>query len=176
MRSLVRACRQILPILLLCAGVPILAESMPVPAKVQAAILKKILVYDKALQGKSGIRFLLVGAEKNAAVSEEIAEAFKELGIATSAIRADELASKLNDSTVAYLLPGTASALVKKACIDKGALSVSGQPSYAENGEVSVSIGVREDGKPLIIIHLAELKAQGHDFSAELLKLAKVVR
>ena len=152
-----------------------LAESMPVPAKVQAAILKKILVYDKSLQGKEGrIKLVVVGGEK--ALADEIASAFREVGVTVDEAKVDELLGKLDDATIVYVMPGVPTAPVKRVLAEKKALSVTGLPTMVEKGDVAVGIGLRDDGKPQIIVHLLQLKAEGHEFSAEMLKLAKVVR
>lgn len=158
------------------AARPAHGGAMLVPAKTQAAILKKILVYDKALQGKTNVRFFLVGSEKNPGAAEEITAALREVGLTVGSARIDELAAKLDDAAVVYVVSGVASASLKRLCVEKKVLSVSGFPGLAESGDVSVAIGLREDGKPQIVVHLAQTKAEGHEFSAELLKLAKVVR
>ncbi|MDE3059363.1 MAG: YfiR family protein [Bacteroidota bacterium] len=53
-------------------------------------------------------------------------------------------------------------------------LTLTGVPEYVIDG-VSVSIDVKGD-KPLIVINLPAAKAEGVDFDAQLLKLAKVIR
>jgi hypothetical protein len=53
-------------------------------------------------------------------------------------------------------------------------LSISGDPSLAASGDVSVSIG-EVDARPQIIVNMSRLKAEGHELSAQLLKLAKIV-
>ena len=47
-------------------------------------------------------------------------------------------------------------------------------PGTVESGKASVGVGLK-DGKPEIIVHMGQLKAEGHDISADLLKLARVI-
>lgn len=173
-----RASRLITLPLLLLFGAPVssaLADSMLVPAKTQAAILTKMLAYDKALQSKPGVKFLLIGSERDPGLAEELVGAFKALGVIVIATKTDELAGKANDSTIVYMMTGIASTVVKRLCAERRVLSVSGYPGLAENGDVSVAIGLRPDGKPQIVVHLGRLEAEGHQFSPDLLKLAKIV-
>ena len=74
-----------------------------------------------------------------------------------------------------YLLPDVNTAQVKPFCTDGGILSISGVPSFADSGYVSVSIG-EQDNRPQIIVNLSRLKSEGHQLSAELLKLARVIQ
>ena len=70
-------------------------------------------------------------------------------------------------------MPGVTS--TKQQSASKGILSISGVPSYAENGSVSIGLGV-EDGKPKIIINMSQLKAEKQELSADLLKIAKIIQ
>ena len=54
-------------------------------------------------------------------------------------------------------------------------LSISGVPELAEKGEVSVALGIEND-KPKIIVNLERAKSEGHQLSADLLKLAKIIK
>ncbi len=65
-------------------------------------------------------------------------------------------------------------AAITEASREKHVLTLTGVPDYADAG-ISVSIDVRGD-KPLIVINLPEAKAEGADFDAQLLKLAKVIQ
>ena len=47
--------------------------------------------------------------------------------------------------------------------------------TVAEDGNVAIGIGV-EGGKPKIIVNLKQLKAEGQELSADLLKIAKVIQ
>ncbi len=53
-------------------------------------------------------------------------------------------------------------------------LTLTGVPDYVDAG-ISLSIDVKRD-KPLIVINLPAAKAEGVDFDAQLLKLAKIIQ
>ena len=58
-------------------------------------------------------------------------------------------------------------------CKSHRVLSISGTPRNAEEGYISVAIGLYTD-KPRIYINLTSLKAEDNDISAELLRFAQV--
>ncbi len=64
---------------------------------------------------------------------------------------------------------------VKSLCAQNGVLSISGVPSLAEEGNVSIGLGA-ESGKPRIIINLNRVKSENHELSAQLLESSKIVR
>jgi len=59
-------------------------------------------------------------------------------------------------------------------CHESSILTLTGVPEYAERG-VAVGLGVK-DGKPEIIINHTVAKEVGADFSADILKLARVLK
>jgi hypothetical protein len=140
----------------------IIAQEMAVPANLQAALFKKILSFNKTLTAKGNFEVSIIGSGADAVVS-----AFKEAGLNAKAT------SDIGSSAVVYIMPGTSS--LKSQTSAKGVLSISGVTSYVENGSVAVGLGV-EGGKPKIIVNMAQLKAEGQELSAELLKIAKVIQ
>ena len=135
-------------------------SAQDVPANLQAALFKKIFSFDKTLTG--GAEVAVIGSS-----SEGIVSAFKAAGI--NAKSSDNLAG----ANVVYVMPGAPSP--KDQTGAKGILSISGDASYAESGKVAIGLGI-EGGKPQIIIHMGQLKAEKHEFSPELLKIAKVIQ
>jgi len=146
--------------LLAVFGAKAVAQEMPVPVPMQAALLKKILSFDKALAGKGSISVVVMGG------GGEIVSAFNGVGLAATS-------SSSVGGDVVYVGPGAPAP--KAATAKAGILSVSGVPSNAEKGLVSIALDV-EGGKPKIVVNLAQLKAEGHELSADLLKLAKVIQ
>lgn len=139
-----------------------LAQEMAVPANLQAALFKKIFSFDKTLASKGNFEVAVLGAGSDAVVSE-----FNSVGVNAKA------ANEIGSALVVYVMPGSPSP--KAQTSSKGVLSISGVTSYAEEGKVAIGLGV-EGGKPKIIINMAQLKAEGHELSAELLKIAKVIQ
>ncbi|MBI2418526.1 MAG: DUF4154 domain-containing protein [Ignavibacteriales bacterium] len=144
----------------LFAAISMQAAAQTVPAPLQAALFKKILSFDKTLAGKSDIEVVVIGG------AADIISALNGVGIKAKAGSAAE-------GDVVYVAAGATPP--KAATAKAGILSVSGSSAFAENGQVSVAIGI-EDGKPKIFINMNQLKAERHEFSADLLKLAKVIK
>ena len=137
------------------------AQDMAVPPNLQAALFKKIFAFNKTLTAKGNVEVAVIGAG-----ADEVVSAFKEAGVNAKAV------SEIGSASVVYVMPGAVSPKAQSA--SKGVLSISGVPSNAEEGKVAVGIGV-EGGKPKIIINMAQLKAEGQELSADLLKIAKVI-
>ena len=138
----------------------LVAQKMPVSPLVQAALLKKIFKFDKALSAKETVTVTVIGG------GDEILSALKSVGInATSG-------TGVGGDVVYVGSDPTTKAATAKA----GVLSVSGIPSNAEKGFVSIGFGVEEGGKPKIVINMTQLKAEGHELSADLLVLARIIQ
>jgi hypothetical protein len=155
-----------------CLLLPCLAQDMPVPPELQVAIFKKVFNYDKTIPGGAP-KMLVAYTDSSAAVKDQVVKAFKEAGVSVTAAKADQLAGALEGINVLYLAPGVTG--VKQICQKNGILSITGVPSLVESGEASVGLAVVE-AKPKIVVHLGRLKAEGHDMSANLLQLAKIIQ
>jgi hypothetical protein len=155
-----------------CLLLPCLAEDMPVPPELQVAIFKKVFNYDKTIPGGAP-KMLVAFTDSSAAIKDQVVKAFKESGVTVTAAKADQLAGALEGVNVLYIAPGVTGA--KQICQKNGILSITGIPSLVESGEASVGLAV-VDSKPKIIVHLGRLKAEGHDMSANLLQLAKIIQ
>ena len=136
------------------------AAAQTVPAPLQAALLKKIFTFDKALSGKASVEVVVIGS------ADDIVAALKGAGM-------DAKAGNAVGGDVVYVAAGAPSH--KAATAKTSTLSVSGSSALAESGQVSVAVGL-EDGKPKIYVNLGQLKAEGHELSADLLKLAKIIQ
>jgi hypothetical protein len=138
------------------------AQDMAVPANLQAALFKKIFSFNKTLTAKGNVEVAVIGAG-----SDEVVSAFKSVGVNAKAT------DQIGGASVVYVMPGTPSP--KAQTSSKGVLSISGVTSFVEEGKVAIGLGV-EGGKPKIIINMAQLKAEGQELSADLLKIAKVIQ
>lgn len=145
---------------------------MPVPPELQAAIFKKVFSYDKTIQGGEA-KMIVAFTDASAGIKDQVVKAFKDSGITVSAVKADQLSGSIGGINVVYIAPGVSG--VKQICQKNGILTITGSPSLVEAGEVSVGLSVM-DNKPKIIVHLKQLKAEGHELSANLLQLAKVIQ
>jgi len=164
--------RIILPVvgLVLLSGV-LVAQSMTVPANLQAAIFKKMLGFDKTLQSRGPIEVVVVYGD--VAAKDEIVAAFKGVGVSASSVRADQISNGIGNASVLYVAPGAIPP--KQFCANSGVLSLSGVASFVEKGQVSIGLGV-EGGKPKILIHTGQLKAEGHDIASDILNMAKLIQ
>ena len=135
-----------------------------VPANLQAALFKKIFSFDKTLQSK-GVDVAVLGAS-----SDEIVAAFVGAGVNAKATGGNQVPGGVS---VVYVMPGVGA--INKQSAAKGVLSISGDVSNVESGKVAIAIGI-EGGKPKIIINIAQLKSEGQELSADLLKIARVIQ
>ncbi|MGH9362627.1 MAG: hypothetical protein ACRD2T_11995, partial [Thermoanaerobaculia bacterium] len=163
-----RVAAALLALLLLAArGVPAAAEAMPVPPKLQMAIFKRIFQYDRTLAGKGPVQVLVVHSGMPARELDELLADFRWAAIPATAVHVQELEEKIRPGTVAYILPGVTPSAFMAHCAEHEVLSISGLPSLARGGSVSIAIGAGGDGRPEILVHRGRLKVEKHDISAE---------
>ncbi len=171
------------------------AVPVQVPLATQAMLIGKILSYDRSLAGKGKLRVLVLGEG-----AESVAEAFNAGGLQAEAINTTALGRKLVEhgivyaddvqrddraagigrmdvgASVVYWLPGADKGRIKALCEQHKVLSLSGVSAMADDGTVSVGLGTRPDGAPQIIINLQRSKVEAHEFSTDLLRLARIVQ
>jgi hypothetical protein len=155
-----------------CLLLPCAAGDMPVPPELQVAIFKKVFSYDKTIPNGAP-KMLVAFTDTSAAIKDQVVKAFKDSGVIVTAAKADQLSGSVDGVNVLYITPGVAGA--KQICQKKGILSITGSPSLVESGEVSIGLSV-QDNRPKIVVHMGQLKAEGHDLSANLLQLAKIIQ
>ena len=153
------------------ASVPAPAWAQPggkvLPAKFQSVLFKKILAYNRLFKDKT-IKVAVV--DEQGADVDGILGAFKSAGIQAEKVQPNNV----GNAQVVYLF--SANPELKKACESRKVLTISGSPALARNKSASVSVTMRDDGKPGIIINQPSYKAEGQDFEATLLSLADVVK
>jgi len=154
-------------ILIFMSMISISTFAQEVPANLQAALFKKIFAFDKTLQSKGNVEVVVLSGDGS---GDAMVSAFKDAGVNAKAVKGDQVPG---GASIVYVMPGVNSP--KQVCAQKGILSISGVAANVETGKVSIGIGT-EGGKPKIIIHLAQLKAEGQELSADLLKIAKVIQ
>lgn len=157
---------------LLLAPLTALVAAMPVPVHLQAAIFKKIFSYDRSL-ASGNAKVLVVQPDGAPGQRDEVVRAFTENGIKASATRAADVRKDIGGATVVYLLPGVDAGAIAPLCASGKVLSVTGDSAIYQGGGAAVAIGIAE-GKPKIMVNLKRLRADGHELSGELLKLAQV--
>jgi hypothetical protein len=169
-------------------------EIMPVPAELQVPLILKILTYDRNFDSKAqtelrvGIVFVS-GNPASLKAKNEIEDVFRrfsdktvrKLAIRHSAVEyvsvsQVEEAARSNQFNIFYVAPGNAGNLETLLRISQARqiITTTGVPAYVDKG-IAVGVGVEQD-KPHILINLASSKAEGSEFDASLLRIAKVVR
>ncbi len=162
----------------------------------QGEVFKKVLAYDRTFQRGQKIHVFIVGAVKGDGEVEELAGGFRKAGIQATIVWEDEsIELRSGDqivvvsggggvhtdeswtlkSSVVYFLPGIEVAAIKQFCTDAGVLSISGTPSFAEAGDVSVSTDSKAGGSQ-IVVNISRMREEKHELSADLLRIARVVR
>lgn len=167
------------------------AQKMVVPVKLQLAILLKALTYDRNLKEKAGGEILMAVCyhqeqERSVEAKDQLLEAIKAspvdsiedipLRFTSVNMQKDDLAAVITryGVDVLYVTPLSTAAVESITTVsrEKKTTTVTGVPDFVKSG-VSVAIGIEGD-KPQIIINLPAAKAEGADFSSQLLKLAKI--
>jgi hypothetical protein len=143
------------------------------PPQVQVILFKKIFVYNPSVQSR--LKILVVRSEGASAETDEMARSFLEAGMAVSVSKVSDLPSQLANCSVVYL-SAELSPSHRDLILQSKVLSISGTPAMADQGEATVAVGMRSDGRPQIIVNLRRLKAEGQTFSSDLLRVARVVQ
>jgi hypothetical protein len=153
-------------------AMPAFTGEATIPPDLQVSIFKKVFGFDKTIQPGT-LKLVVAFTDSSAALKDQVVKAFQESGVPVSAAKEEQLSGALNGVNVLYVTPGIQSA--KQLCQKNGILSITGTSSLVESGEASVGLSVL-DNKPKIVVHMKQLKAEGHELSANLLQLAKVIQ
>lgn len=146
----------------------------------QSDVFKRIFAYDKDLRDSEKIVVLVISTSKSDDDTVEIVEAFRSAGLYPAVVSPSQLGDDLTTTltrrtAVVYVSPGIDYDAVKAFTTKNGYLSIAATKELAESGHTSVGVGDNE-ARPEIIVHMGRLAAEGHELSAELLKLARVIR
>jgi hypothetical protein len=181
-----------LALLALLAAGPAAGEEVQLPTKLQAALLVKVLSYDRNLPARAG-RDVVVGVlvqRGNAAsidAARELMDAIAQLPVPSSSeprligvevrLGEGELGRALDEQgiEVLYVTPLRAHAIEEVAAVTRARAvrSFTGSPGYVKRG-LAVGFGVRND-RPEIVISRSSARAEGAELSAQLLDYARVL-
>lgn len=155
---------------------PVMAGArMVVAPAAQPPLFDKIFGYDRALGDRARLQVLLVRSEAEAAALAEIEAGFRQLGIRAEQVAAAAVGSRLAPGVVVYLTAESATPAMLEQLARARVLTIAGDPALAEGGRAAVALGDHA-GKPEIVVNLDRVAAEGHDFPAQMLKVARVVR
>jgi hypothetical protein len=167
------------------------AQGMDVPASVQIPLLYKILTFDRNFASREQDELVIgilyqEGFRSSVVARQEVEDAMRGAGtVGTRKVRAvaieqgstPDLAAALREGgiTVLYLTPlrGVSLTPILRAARSVRVMTFTGVPPYVERG-VAVGIGLQQE-RALILVNLTAAKAEGSDYNAQLLRVAKVV-
>lgn len=184
--------RAIVPVLLLLMAAAGRAQEMAVPVQTQLPLFLKILTFDRNLRARAGHEIVIgvvyqnkFRASLNAkdelmrAVSasqikniEGIPVYFVPIDVSVEADLIGDIVE--NHVDVLYVTPVRALGMETFTAVsrERGIVTLTGVLDYVASG---LSVGVEvKGGKPHIVINLRSAKAEGADFSSQLLKLVKM--
>jgi hypothetical protein len=144
------------------------AASGLVPPRLQATVFKRIFAYDRALQTESPVVLIPEGETDTA-----IELAFREVGIRVIRAKLAELQNAEGGNSVVYLSNATPE--IRAICAARNLLTISGTPSLAAQGDVTVALQLKPDGRAEILIHRARAKEEGRDLASALLSLSTIM-
>jgi len=185
------ACRlglRLLVVLGAAAAVPALtAQEVPVPVRVQVPILLRIMTFDRNLPQRSSgdlvVAVLYQSRNRTAlAIAEEVSRAIGSVaGAEAVGIDLDNISDlravlAQSRARVLYVSPlrGVDIGPIVQASRAAGITTVTGVPRYVDEG-VAIGLDLKAD-RPEILVNLAAARAEGADFTAQLLKLARLVQ
>ncbi|MBI5648451.1 MAG: YfiR family protein [Ignavibacteriae bacterium] len=169
------------------------AQEVEIPVDMQVSLFSRILTFDRALAKPARQEFVIgILYQKNVRISSELAAELqhaadvqqvqsggqglrfvplpiRDLGDVESAIKTPQL-----DAVYVTPLRLIDIRALSDATRRRGILSLTGVPEYVEKG---IAVGLESAGnRAQIIVNLAAATAEGADFSAKLLNIARVVQ
>jgi hypothetical protein len=163
------------------------AQEVPVPVRVQVPLLLRILSFDRNLArrraGDLVVAVLYQSRNRSSlAIAEEVTVLLGSLS-GTEAVGIDldkvtDLRAALAQSggQVLYVSPlrGVEISGIVRVSRGAGVTTVTGVPRYVEEG-ISIGLDLKAE-RPEIVVNLEGARAEGADFTAQLLKLARLVK
>ncbi len=168
------------------------AQDIVVPVQSQLKILQKVLEFDRALEARSGETLTIgvvyqPGNRSSIAAANEVVTAGREVetqlaGYPVKYVRVPVTSSgsvsQAVDVTrldVLYVMPLRAFSLEKIVEISREASirTIAVSPEQLAGG-LTLALDMK-DGRPKIVLNLPAARAEGADFSSQLLRLAQVV-
>lgn len=152
------------------------APGASIPVLLQATLFKKVLHYDRTVEGAMASSPAIVVVHPEGGEDSSVREAFTKNGFTVREARAKDIEGQLAGAVAVYLVQGAQGEAVQALCEKHHVITLAGTSAPAEQGRVSVGLGVKDDGRPQLIVNLRRVKAEGHELSSQLLALAKVIQ
>ena len=181
-------------LLIILYGVVASAQEMPVPIKIQYELFLKILTYDRSFKKRVGDEIVIgIVYQRRFRISLNVKNELVEVIEKSSTKKLEEIpiryvpidlddepaltdAISRNSIDILYVAPLRALELktITELSRQKQVMTLTGVPDYVKSG-LAVGIGLKGK-RPQIIINLPAAKAEGVDFRAQLLKVAKIIK
>ena len=161
-------------------AVPVCAAEVPAPLMVK--IVMAAVAYDRSIDERFGetVEVVIIGSSKRAGEMKKILDGYadkklKGKPITIRRVSMDELASTNADLVFfADPLNGDRSRMVA-LCREKGATAIAADEDDIAAG-IPLGVELASGGKPKLLINLEAARAVGANFSAQVLKLARIVK
>ena len=168
------------------------AQQMDVPARLQIPLLYKILSFDRNFTARAGDQVVIAiiyqsGFRASVVAREQIEDALghtaspfgtrslRWVAIEVGSGSTLEQALREHEADVIYVTPlrGVDLDVIADAARRSRLMTFTGIPPYVERG-LSVGVGIEQE-RPMIIINLAAARAEGADYTAQLLRVSRVI-
>jgi hypothetical protein len=167
------------------------ADELSVPISLQVNLLDRVVRFERSYASRGDAPALVVvvtkadeaasvraGALASAAIGQIASLGARRASVVPQSFSSPAaLRSASRDAAIVYLMPGFSRADVQAiatAFADSNVLTVGASNGDAENG---AALGFELEGsKPRIIVNLRQARAQRLDFSAQFLRLARVIQ
>jgi hypothetical protein len=167
---------------------------MDAPAEIQIPLLYKILTFDRKLEDRApGDEIVIAvvfqtGYRGSVVARDQAVEALKQMtdstisghpvhwvAVALSDVESLKLALIRHRVNVLYVTPlrGVELEPIKMAARSAGITTFTGVPRYVERG-LALGVGIARE-RPQIIVNLGAARAEGSDFTAQLLRVSRVI-
>jgi hypothetical protein len=170
---------------------PAWADELTVPIALQVSLLDRVVRFERSYAGRSDTPALVVVVTKmdeaasvraaalaSAAIGQIGSLGARRASVATQTFSSPAaLRSASREAAIVYLMPGFSRddlQAIAATLADSNVLTVGASNGDAENG---AALGFELGGsKPRIIVNLRQARAQRLDFSAQFLRLARVIQ
>lgn len=168
-------CKSLIGILLfMCIGNTVLAQNIPVPENIQAALLSKVLQFNTNIAQKETIKMLVVYDDESNLSKDKFINGLEKF-IEVKAVKPIELEQNIVNNNVVYFMSGLQDKKYTTLCKTHNTLSVTGAIEFVEKGEISLGFGL-ENNKPKILVNLTSLEKEEQAFSSEILRISKIFK
>jgi hypothetical protein len=167
----------LLPLAILAVSLSAAAAGGPAPFSFteQAALVRKVLLYDESLPARTrkALQVLVVGT--NADESAVAVGALKEAGLQGLALKPDGLASYTGEAQAIYVMSGAPVAVCRDYSERRHLLSMTSNIGLVERGDVAVGFGKGTDERLEIVVNVNRVNIEQHQLAAGVLLAARVI-